>query len=261
VALDDPSAQSKVLNNIGSAHQRQARYPEALDALGRSLEIKRRLGDPLGIGAAQNNLGQVYRLLGDLDRAQAEYSGSLEQFEIVGVATGIALAHSGLGSTALDRGDRATAREHFLIELAESERLGQRASLFEPQRNIALTYVAEDLDLALQWAERALASARAAGVAEQEALALQVLGIVWTARGKPAEAITALEAGRALLPAGDRHELARTIVALARAYRALPANDPRRTQSAPLLSQARATFAELGAALDLQRLEESDTTV
>jgi class 3 adenylate cyclase/predicted ATPase len=254
-SVEDPLAQSKVLNNIGSAYQRQARYPEALEALDRSLAIKQRLGDPLGIGAAENNLGQVHRLLGDLDRAETEYMDSLQQFELIGVATGIALAHSGLGSNALDRGDHARAREHFLLEVTEYERLGQRASLFEPERNIALTYVADDLDLALKWADRAVASAQAARVAEQEALALQVLGIVRTARGEIQDAVAALERSRELLPAGDRHELARTLVALAQAYLAL-AEDARRLEARVLLSEARAIFTELGAALDLKRLEQ-----
>jgi adenylate cyclase len=258
-SLGDPLAQSKVLNNIGSARQRQAHYPEALDALTRALAIKQRLGEPLGIGAVQNNLGQVHRLLGDLDRAEAEYAASLEQFASIGVATGIALAHSGLGSTALERGDYAVAREHFLVELAESERLGQRASLFEPERNIALTYVDDDLETAVLWADRALASARAVQVSAQEALALQTMGIVRIARGDTAEAITSLERARDLLRDGDRHEFARTLAALARAYGALPPTDVRVREIRTLVDEARAIFAELGAALDLERLEESGT--
>ncbi|MFN2520501.1 MAG: adenylate/guanylate cyclase domain-containing protein [Candidatus Limnocylindria bacterium] len=255
--LADASAQGKVLNNIGIAHRRAARYAEALDAYGRALAIKERLGDPLGIGAAANNVAQIHRLLGDLDRAEAEYRASLEQFEMIGVPTGIALAHSGLGSNALDRGDSLTAREHFMKELAESERLGQRASLSEPLRNIALTYVAEDPDAALAWTERALASANDADVPAQEALALQVLGIVRTARGEIGDAIAALERSRQLLDGGDRHELARTLSALSRARRALPAGDPRRAEADTLAEEARLIFAELGAALDLRRLEES----
>jgi len=254
--LGDELAQSRVLNNMGIAYRRLARYPEALDAYTRGLRIKQKLGDPVGIGAAQNNLAQVHRLLGDLDRAEAEYRASLEQFALVGVATGIALAHSGLGSNALDRGDRARAREHFLMELAESERLGQRASLTEPQRNIALTYLGEDPDVALEWAERALASARSAGVRPQEALALQTLGIVRTARGETAEAIERLEQSREILATGDRHELARTLVALARAYGRLPADDPRSGEVSSLQLQAKTIFAELGATLDLRQLAE-----
>ena len=256
--VGDPLAQSNVLNNIGIARRRQARYPEALDAYSRSLAIKERLGDPLGIGAARNNVAQVHRLLGELDQAETEYRASLEQFELIGVASGIALAHSGLGSNALDRGDRPAARGHFLEELAASERLGQRASLAEPQRNIALTCIGEDPTLALDWAERAVGSARQAAVPAQEALALQVLGMVRASRGETAEAIVALERSRELLRGGDRHELARTLAALGRAYAALPADDARGDQAPALVEEARAIFSELGAALDLRRLEETE---
>jgi adenylate cyclase len=253
--LGDALAEGRVLNNIGIAYRRQARYPLALDAYTRGLAIKERLGDPLGIGAAKNNLAQIHRLLGDLDRAEAEYRDSLEHFELIGVATGIALAHSGLGSNALDRGDHNQAREHFLLELGESERIGQRASLAEPQRNIALTYLAEDRALALEWAERALASAQASGVSSQLALALQTLGIVRIARSEVTDAVASLERSRDLLRDGDRHEFARTLYALGQAYAALPAEDQRRNEVGALVAEARSIFAELGAALDLRHLE------
>jgi class 3 adenylate cyclase/tetratricopeptide (TPR) repeat protein len=255
--LGDALAQGRVLNNMGIGYRRQARYPLALDAYTRGLAIKERLGDPLGIGAAKNNIAQVHRLLGDLDQAEAEYRDALDHFELIGVATGIAVAHSGLGSNALDRGDHKGAREHFLLELAESERIGRRASLAEPQRNIALTYIAEDRAVALEWAERAFASAQASGVPSQLALALQTLGIVRTARGEVTDAVGTLERSRDLLRDGDRHEFARTLWALGQAYTALPAEDQRRNETGPLVAEARAIFAELGAALDLRRLDSS----
>jgi tetratricopeptide (TPR) repeat protein len=255
-ALGDELAQSRVLNNIGIAHRRLAQYPEAIGAYTRALRIKEKLGDPVGIGAAQNNLAQVYRLLGDLDRAETEYLRSLDQFELVGVPSGVALAHSGLGSNALDRGDRARAREQFELELAESERLGQRASLSEPQRNIALTYLGEDHDVALEWASRALASAQGARSSSQEALALQTLGVVRTARRELDEAIALLERSRELLSDGDQHELARTLTALAHAYALLPTHDPRAAAAAQLRARARAIFTELKATLDLRRVDE-----
>ena len=256
-ALGDALGQARVLVNMGIAYRRQARYPQALDTYTRGLEILERLGDPSGIGFTRNNLALVHRRLGDLDRAEAEYRAALELFEVIGVATGISMAHSGLGSNALDRGERALAREHFLVELTTSEGLGQRVLLAEPQRGISLTYVGQDPALALEWAERALASARSSGVATQEALALQTLGIVRTARGEVTEAVAALERSRELFRAGDRHELARTLFALARAYAALPAEDRRRSDARALLGEARVIFAELGAVLDLRRVESA----
>jgi len=96
-------------------------------------------------------------------------------------------------------------------------------------------------------------------VAAQEALALQTLGIVRTARGEVTEAIAALQRSRDLLQAGDRHELARTLFALARAYAALPAEDRRRSDARALIGEARTIFAELGAALDLRRVESAES--
>ena len=66
----------------------------------------------------------------------------------------------------------------------------------------------------------------------------------------------ALEEARGLLAGGDdRHELGRTLALLARTYSRLPAADARRGEAAALRDQAVAIFTELGAALDLRRLE------
>ena len=69
------------------------------------------------------------------------------------------------------------------------------------------------------------------------------------------------ELARDLLRDGDRHEFARTLAALARAYGALPPTDVRVREIRTLVAEARTIFAQLGAALDLRRLEESGTAV
>jgi hypothetical protein len=53
----------------------------------------------------------------------------------------------------------------------------------------------------------------------------------------------------------ERHELARTLAALARVYRRLDGADPRRAQVPLLEREARTIFSELGAVHDLRRLE------
>ena len=115
---------------------------------------------------------------------------SAQPFHAVGCAT---LQPEELAALITDEKVRSVHGTVFLRELAESEERGQRVFIVEPQRNIALTYVSEDRAVALEWAERALASARASGVSTQEPLALQTLGIVRTARGEVGEAIAALE--------------------------------------------------------------------
>ena len=90
---------------------------------------------------------------------------------------------------------------------------------------------------------------------EQEGIALQVLGTVHASRGETAGALGALERSREILRGtSERQELARTLAALARAYRALPPGDARRSEADQLVAEAVAIFRELGAELDLLRL-------
>ena len=110
--------------------------------------------------------------------------------------------------------------------------------------------------MALSWAKRAVETAQAVQAIDQEGIALQVLGTVHASRGETAESLTALERSREILRGtSERHELARTLASLAQGYLTLPPGDSRRSDAQPLLAEAEAIFRELGADLDLVRIE------
>jgi adenylate cyclase len=254
-SVDDQYGQANDLSNIGIAHRRLGEYDQALGAYARALAIRERIGDPLGVGRVRNNRADILRLRGDFEGAERDYRAALEMWETIGYS-GVGLARTGLGITAVERGDLPTARRELSTALHELERVGNRTYLFDALRFLALAHVPDENDAALGWAERALETARAAKSREQEALALQALGIVQTARADVGAAIVALQASRELLErTAERHELARTLAALARAYRRLDDDDPRRENVASLEQSARTTFTELGATHDLRRLE------
>ena len=88
-----------------------------------------------------------------------------------------------------------------------------------------------------------------------------MLGTVHAQHAEVSAAIAALEHSAEILRGTtERQELARTLAALGRLYRELPKHDRRKVQSDQLLSEARTIFKELGAALDLRRLEEPAAT-
>jgi len=255
-SVDDQYGQANDLSNIGIAHRRLGEYDAALDAYAKALVIRERIGDPLGVGRVRNNRADILRLRGDFDAAELDYRAALEMWETIGYA-GVGLARSGIGITAVEKGDLATARQELTIALQELERVGNRTYLFDALRFLAFAHLPDEAGVALSWAERALETARGAGSREQEALALQALGIARTARGDVDAAIAALEASRDLLErTAERHELARTLTALARIYRRLDGVDPRRDKVSSLELEARAIFTELGATHDLKRLAD-----
>jgi len=254
--IGDVLGEANVHNNIGLVRRRQSRYADALVAHQRALAIRQRIGDPLGIGNSRLNVALIDLLQGHLERAEGEYREALELFASIGYLTGVASARGGLGVVKVERGDTADGRRDLLAALQEFEQVGNRSDLVTVFRDLAQAYVGDDPAAALAWAVRAVETADALGSVEKRGLALQILGVARTAAGDVPGAVTALEESRAILEAGsERLELARTLAALSRACGLLPASDPRRSDSAGLANAARVTFEELGARLELRRLD------
>ena len=254
-ARADVSGQANVLNNIGIVRRKEGRYTEALQAHAKALAIRERIGDPLGIGTSRNNLAQIELARGALDEAEADFTAALKRWSAIGYAAGIALARTGLGITAVRRGDAQTGRRDLQRAIEEWGQLASRTYQSETERYLAEAYLSSDATAALTWAKRAVATAQAVQALDQEGIALQVLGTVHATRGEIPDSLAALERSREILRAtSERQELARTLAGLARALRALPPDDARRSEADQLVSEAAGIFRELGAELDLGRL-------
>ncbi|TMD68926.1 MAG: tetratricopeptide repeat protein, partial [Chloroflexi bacterium] len=252
----DVSGQANALNNIGIVHRKEGHYLEALQAHAKALAIRERIGDPLGIGTSSNNLAQIELARGALDEASGDFTAALDRWSSIGYAAGVALARTGLGIAAVRRGDPETGRQDLQRALEEWRQLGSRTYQSETERYLAEAFLPTDAGTALEWAQRAVATARAVQAIDQEGVALQVLGTVQASRGAIAESLTALERSREILQGtGERQELGRTLATLARGYRALPPGDSRRSEVEALVGEAATIFRELGAELDLRRLE------
>ena len=252
-SLSDVLGQANVLNNIGAAYRRQSRHDDALDAYQRSLEIRQRIGDQLGIAHSRNNLGEIHFLRGDLELAETNFA---EGVAISGAIGYVGLARVGLGATRVARGDRSRGRADLHEAVRELEEAENRTYLADALRDLAMSYLGDDDSSAWQWAQRAVKVANDLGSAEKLGAALQVLGRVEAAQGDTKAAVATLERSLELLSgATERQELARTMAHLSRAYTALPADDPRRERAADLEARARTILTELGAELDLRRME------
>jgi tetratricopeptide (TPR) repeat protein len=252
-ALGDVLGQANSLNNIGAAFRRQSRLVEALEAYERSLAIRERIGDQLGITHSRNNLGEVHFLRGDLEQAERNFSAAVTVAEAIRY---VGLARVGLGATRVERGDSETGRRDLLTAVRELESASNQTYLADALRDLAQAFLPDQLDAALEWAERAVSVARGLGSDEKIGAALTVLGRVRLARGDETGAIAVLEQALDILErVAERQEAARAMAALAQAYGRVAADDPRRSAAKDLSSRARTIFIELGAALDLRHLD------
>lgn len=256
--LGDVLGQANVHSNIGLVRRRESRHRDAIVSYERALAIRERIGDQNGVFRSLNNLGEAYYLLGDLDAAAATFRRAHLIADRIGYATGVALARLGIGATLVQRGDAASGIPELLKAVGEFEAVGNKTNIFDAIRDLTDAYLEHAPGEAGLWAERALQLAEQLGAADKRAIALQLVGRAAAAAGESGRGAALLEASRELLLQGrDRQELARTLAALARAYEELPADDARRAAAASLREEARAIFVELGASLDLRRLERS----
>ncbi|MDP9253196.1 MAG: tetratricopeptide repeat protein, partial [Chloroflexota bacterium] len=255
VELGDLLGQANALNNIGRAERWRSHHDAAIAAFRDALQIRERIGEQLGQAHSHNNIAEVHFLRGELDQAESHYRALMEISQAIGWAIGTVAARVGIGAVRVERGEVDLGRADLLAALAEIERIGNRAYLVEVLRDVTLAHIAAKSSEALASAERALAVAGELGDRTRRGIALQVLGLAREASGDASGAAKALEESRVLLAdAGERQELARTLGALGRVYRAAPEGDERRESAETLSRQARTILSELGAELDLRRL-------
>ncbi|MEZ4644939.1 MAG: tetratricopeptide repeat protein [Chloroflexota bacterium] len=73
-----PLQLTTLLNNLAIVHKRLGEYDEAIALLHETLNVKRDIGDKLGLPASLSNLGNLYVLQGKLGEAEAHLREALE---------------------------------------------------------------------------------------------------------------------------------------------------------------------------------------
>jgi adenylate cyclase len=253
--LEDILGEANVNNNMGIVYRKDGLYGEALAAHERALAVRTRIGDPLGIGTSRNNIAQIERARGEYLRAEGHFVDALGTWSTIGYAQGVVIARTGLGITLAEQGRLGEARGLLTTALTEWEGLGNRSYLSETERYMAEAWLADDPAKALEWAQRALTTARELRSAEQEGLALRVLGMAQLAGDDLDAAILSLERGRELIAeTSERQEMGRTLATLANAYER---KDPHNARIRSLREEAREIFGSLDASADLVRLERA----
>ena len=171
----------------------------------------------------------------------------------------IALAHLNLGETLLEQGEPRRARiEHLEVGLDQLQKHEIKDLLPQAERDIAQSFLQEGLfDEAEKAAKRALAAASEPLSWTDLGSAQRIMGQVYHGQGRSSEGEALLNQSLETLRGhGPRYELARTYLALATA---LAPDVNRRAEAKDALDQAGAIFQELGAKLDLGRIDELDS--
>lgn len=190
----------RIHNNRGSRHLEEGSYLEALA----ELDIAIRLADLSGFAAfgalALCNRGEAQLGLGRLEEAQGDFIASVSAFERLGSGL-VANPLEKLATLHYLRGELAAARDAFERAAKQAEDEGDVQALVPALVGLALLLAAEDVELATELAERAVA----VGTGIDLARAVLAAGSVALAAGDRASAVE--HAQRAASIAADRRDL------------------------------------------------------
>ena len=243
------------LSRLAANYMRAGRWRDRLRCNQRHLEIAVMAGDLGRQLIAHINLGANYTTLGELDTAAAHTREALALSNRTSRLSERALAHNNLGIILADAGDDAGAR----VELEEALRLATRVGYtrFLPETCCTLAQVelrAGDRAEAERCARRALALGRESGSSVDQGVALRHLAVILDRGGAPSQEVQDLLAAAQRCLAGEPYEEARTWAAESKHAE----RSGRPAEAAALRERAAAVFRELGASLDLARLEDLD---
>lgn len=249
---------SRAYTNRGVILVDMDRWSEAVSDYEHALELLIDTGDAYFYAMTLGNLADVLRQLGDLDAANGYARTALEESLVLESDFDIALAHLNLGENLLEQGEPRRARiEHLEVGLDQLQKHEIKDLLSQAERDIARSFLQEGLlDEAEEAARRALEAATEPLSWTDLGATQRILGQVSHEQGRLAEGEDLLrESLETLREHGPRYELARTYRALAAA---LAPDVNRRAEAKDALDQAGAIFQELGAKLDLGKIDELD---
>ena len=249
---------SKGYTNRGVILVDMDRWADAVNDYERALELLIDTGDAYVHAMTLGNLADVLRQLGDLDAAYGYAKTALEESQVLESDLDIALAHLNLGETLLEKGEPCRARiEHLEVGRRLLLKHEIKDLLPQAERDIAQSFLQEGLlDEAEEAAKRALEAATEPLSCIDLGVAQRVIGQVYYEQGRLSEGEDLLmESLETLKEHGPRYELARTYLALGVA---LESDVNHRAEAREALDQARTIFQELGAKLDLGKIDALD---
>jgi adenylate cyclase len=254
--LGDILGVARSYNNLGNLGWKLGDWDEALDSFKRSAELQTRLGDIEGIIMLNGNLGLLQIDRGYTDEARQYLEDVLSQAEQIGHSFHIAMTNHHLSVLFTALGEWPVALEYSLRSEALLKNLGEKATLVDVFVNMGGIYLGlHDLPKATHCGEQAmilLAEFTAEAETEIKGCALRLLGDIALAMHHMDEAQNQYRQAELIFNATDnRLERGRLMMSKAR----LVSLQSNHTLVKSYLMQAQKLFTQLGARLDLRKLE------
>jgi tetratricopeptide (TPR) repeat protein len=126
---------SSTSHNLGTIHQNQGNYEEAVKKYNQSLKIEEELGDKSGIAYSLHQLGMIHQDQGNYEEAVKKYNQSLKIKEELGDKSGIASTMGQLGRVKEDNEEYVEALKYYFTAFSIFKDLNS------PYMQLALKYM------------------------------------------------------------------------------------------------------------------------
>ncbi len=284
---------SSIYNRLGGVYYQKNHLVHASDFVAKSIAIREEIGDILGVARSYNNLGLLGVKQGVWDEALYNFKRSAELQTRLGDAEGIIELNINLGLLQIDRGYPEEARHYLEEALSRAEQIGHAFHTAQTNHHLsllfsaigewttALSYSKRSEDLFKTLGEKATLGEVYANLGvislglgnlpdashygelaiflldedetEVKGSALRLLGDIALAKHEPNAAQSHYRQAEIIFEAiGNRLERGRLLMSQAR----LAIMQSNRMLAKSYLMFAHNTFKELGARLDLQKLEK-----
>jgi len=257
--MGDTGAVARSYNNLGLLGWKRGDWDSALDDFQRSVELHANLGDIEGMVELHSNLGLLELDRGNVDAAREHLETSLASAQQIGHVYLVGLTHLNFSRLYVAIEDWHQAMEHSQRGLATFKEIASAEHMADLYTNAGQACLGlGNLEAARKSGEAALEligqldSSQPAAPSVNRASALRLLGEAARLRGDYETAAGMLTESADIFAAlGNQVEQGRSTVALAQ----LAAARGDRAGARVRLNEARLIFRQLGARLDLRKLE------
>ena len=195
----DRRGQANAFGYLGQLRTLTGDLSGAAEALNRALEIRTELGNARGRAQSLSDLAQVRLGTGQYADANANLQAALEIYRELGDQRGVGIGQTLLGQTQLRLGEQESAVRNIEEALALFRLIGADGNeLWALNHYAAAIAAGGDLDRALALHQDALRTARELDEPDEEALALEGIGVIRLQTGDTEGAVADLKQAQAI---------------------------------------------------------------
>lgn len=178
------------INVIGITYHNQADYEKAVYYYKQSVEIKKEIGDKMGLASSLSNIGLIYYEQGNFKDAEEYLIKGLVIEQEIGDKEGIAGTYNNLGNLYSSRGDYDKAIEYHTKSMKIDDEIGYMNGMANSLNNIGLIYFDQgDFEKAIEYYEKSLKIEEEEGDQKGVAYSYDNIGSVYESMGEMEMAI------------------------------------------------------------------------